>query len=179
MTRLPGTTVQNPVTKTKAPPSLLLPTITVLIPVEGGESDSHELFIFCGPYAHIGVYDGWLSDCFTANILFPLFISKSTINLETTASGRRVKASHRSCVIISVIVSCCCWACCCKARKDFHTFLPLAPKRPFSWGWVKTLKLNMPQSYGSNRKCESPPTPKYTDLSSPDFIFPLPMFSFL
>lgn len=76
--------------------------------VESGEPNSHEFLIFRGPDAHVGIYDCWLPDRLTANILFPLFVSKCAINLETTASGRRVKTSHRSCVIISVIVSCCC-----------------------------------------------------------------------
>ena len=82
-----------------------------------GKSNSHEFLVFCGPYAHIGINDSWLSDRLTANIFFPLLISKRAINLETTASGRRIKACHRSSVIISVIVSWCCWACCCKEKK--------------------------------------------------------------
>lgn len=160
-----GTTVQNPVTKIQL--SIFTPPfpIIILITMESGEPNSHELLIFCGPYAHIGVYDSWLSDRLTANILFPLFISKRAINLETTASGRRVKASHRSCVIISVIVSWCCWACCCKAEKDFHAF-PLPPKWPFSWGWMITLKLNKPQNYGSAGSIKGTPQPPNT-LSCP------------
>lgn len=142
--------------------------------MESGEINSHELLIFCGPYAHIGIYDSWLSDCLTANIFFPFFISKCAINLETTASGRRIKASHRSCIIISVIVSCCCRTCCCKAEKDFHTF-PLPFKCPFYWGWEKTSKLNMPQNYGSTESVKVPTAPK---LSFPGFILPLPMFPF-
>lgn len=161
--RLPRTTVQNPVTKTQASTLNPLPTIVIilLITLKNGESNSHELLIFCGPYAYIGINDSWLSDRLTPNIFFPLFISKCAINLETTASGRRVKASHRSCVIISVIVSWCCWACCCKAEKDFHTF-PLPPKWPFSWGWVETPKINMPQNYGSTESNKVITSPKNT-----------------
>lgn len=83
---------------------------------KSGTSNSHEFLIFCGTYAYICINNSWFSDCLTTHILLPLFISKCSINLETAPSGRRVKASHRRCVIISVIISCCCWACCCKLK---------------------------------------------------------------
>lgn len=170
---------ENPVTKTQAPTSSSFPTpfIVLLIILEIGESNSHEFLIFCGPYAHVGIDDSWLSNGLTANILFPLFISKCAINLETTPSGRRVKASHRSCVIISVIVSWCCWTCCCKAEEDFHTF-SLPPKQSFSWSGVGTSRLNTPQKYGSTESINVTTSPQYTDLSFPDFILPLSMFLF-
>lgn len=98
--------MQNLVTKIQVSVLTHFPIIIILlITLASGESNSHEFLVFCGPYAYIGINDSWLSDRLTANIFFPLLISKRAINLETTASGRRIKACHRSSVIISVIVS--------------------------------------------------------------------------
>lgn len=104
-------------------------------------SQTHKFLVFCGPYAHIGINDSWLFGPSHSEHILSLLISKCAINLETTASGRRIKACHKRChhlcdcflMLLSLLL---------QGEKDT---VPLPPKWLFSWGWVETPKLNMPQ----------------------------------
>lgn len=65
---------------------------------------SHELLVFGGPYAAVGIDDSCLAHGLAPHILLPLLISERAVDFEAAASGRGIKAGDRGSVIIFVRV---------------------------------------------------------------------------